>query len=81
MKERGLTELNKVIILRNEKMEFGVVADSIIGNTTFLLQSLCEPPFTFGLKEAGFISGVTPDGLILLNAFGLLSSKQLIIKN
>lgn len=79
LKERGLTELNKVIVLRNDNMEFGVIADSITGNKSILLNTLSKPQLTFENNGAGYISGVTPDGLILLNAMSLLSSKQIII--
>lgn len=79
LKERGLTELNKVIILKNDKMEFGIVADSIIGNKSLYLSTLSQPPITLDHIGAEYISGVTRDGLILLNAIQLLSSKQIII--
>lgn len=80
LKERGLTELNKVIILKNEKMEFGILADSITGNKTIALNTISPPPLTIDSIGAEYISGVTPDGLILLNAINLLSGKQIIIK-
>lgn len=79
LKDRGLTELNKVMILKNDKMEFGVVADSITGNKSIFLNTLSPPPITLGKIEAEYIRGITPDGLILLNADCLLSSNHLII--
>lgn len=79
LKESGLTELNKVILLKNEKMEFGIVADSILGNKTILQNTLSPAPLTIDNVAAEYISGLTPDGLILLNAFQLLSSKQIIL--
>ena len=79
LKERGLTELNKVMILRSDTMEFGIVTDSISGNKTIALNTLSPPPLTLDSIGADYISGITPDGLILLNAIHLLSSKQIII--
>jgi purine-binding chemotaxis protein CheW len=80
LKERGLTELNKVIILKDEKTEFGIVADSISGNKTIDLQTLSSPPLTLNTIESDNIKGITPDGLIILNAANLLNSKQIILK-
>lgn len=80
LKERGLTELNKVIILKNESMEFGIVVDSISGNITIDLQTVSTPPLTLNTIDSHNIKGITPDGLILLNATNLLYSKQIILK-
>ncbi len=79
LRESGLTELNKVILLKNEKMEFGIVADSILGNTVLLHNTLSPAPLTIDNIAAEYISGVTPEGLILLNAAQLLASKQIIV--
>jgi purine-binding chemotaxis protein CheW len=80
LKERGLTELNKVMIIKNENMEFGVVADAILGNTTLQKSTLSANPITLDNIGVEFITGITPDGLILLNATHLLSSKQILQK-
>ena len=29
--EKGLTDLNKVLVLKNDRMEFGLLADAILG--------------------------------------------------
>jgi purine-binding chemotaxis protein CheW len=79
LKNRGLTELNKVMILKNEEMEFGIIADSILGNRTIYLNKLSQPPLNLNGIAVDYISGVTPDGLILLNANKLLSSRQIIL--
>jgi len=78
LKERGLTELNKVMVLKNNNMEFGILADSISGNKSIFLNTLSPPPLTLDNIGAEYVSGVTPDGLIVLNAMNLLSSKQII---
>lgn len=80
LKERGLTELNKVMILKNETMEFGVVADAILGNAIIDLSTLSAPPINLDNAGVEYITGVTPEGLILLNANSLLTSKQIILK-
>jgi len=77
LKEKGLTELNKVILLEHGNMEFGIVADAIAGNKLMELNDLSPPPPTLSGTGAEFISGVSPDGLILLNAESLLTSNLL----
>ncbi len=79
LKERGLTELNKVIILKNDKMEFGIVTDSILGNKSINISEVSLPPLTLDKIGSEYVSGVTTDGLILLKADNLLSSKQIIL--
>lgn len=78
LKERGLTELNKVIMLRNDTMEFGIVADTVVGARSIDRKDLCQPPGN--LEVAGeMVEFVHSDGLIILDANKILQSKQLII--
>ena len=79
LKERGLTEFNKVIILNNGKQEFGIVTDQIIGLMKIPMDDLKEPPLTLTGIGAEFISGTTSSGIILLNAEKMLNSEKLII--
>jgi len=78
LKERGLTELNKVLIIKDETMEFGIVADSISCNKIIELNTLSPIPLNLDAIGIESILGVTQDGLILLNAKNLLSSKKLV---
>jgi len=80
LKDRGLTELNKVLILKNENMEFGIVADSVIGNQQIDTETLSSPPITLDQTGTEFISGVDISGLILLDASQILNSNKLIVK-
>ncbi len=79
LKDRGLTELNKVIVIQNENMEFGIVSDAIMGSRTIDINQLSSPPLTLQNNGSEFITGITTDGLILLNAATLLTSKRIIL--
>ena len=81
LKDRGLSDLNKVIVIQNDNMKFGIVSDAILGSKTIALSSLSPPPLTLLNNGAEFISGVTSDGTILLHALQLLTSKQIIVNN
>lgn len=75
LREKGLTEMNKVILLRNDQMEFGLVADAVKGTAIAGKGQLSEPPATLSSTGVDFISGVMENGSIVLNAERLLSSK------
>lgn len=77
--EKGITDLNKVIVIRNEKMEFGILADVVI-NVRFIpvneiQQSL---PTLTGIREE-YLKGVTGKRLIILDAEKLLCDKKLLV--
>jgi len=79
IRERGLSDLNKVIVLDNGSNYFGVVTDTITGIREVDQNSFTPPPINLDASEMEFISGVLPDGLILLNANKILTSSKIII--
>lgn len=79
LKEKGLTEFNKVIILSNGHMEFGIVADAIAGTKSIALDILSPPPITLGELASELVIGVDPNGLILLDVARILDSSQFVV--
>jgi purine-binding chemotaxis protein CheW len=77
--ERGLGQLNKLIILRNEHMEIGILADDILGARSIDLEALQPAPPTVSGIGAHYLRGVTAERVILLNAERLLSDEQIIV--
>ncbi|NQU65226.1 MAG: purine-binding chemotaxis protein CheW [SAR324 cluster bacterium] len=77
--DRGLTDLNKVIILKFEQMEFGVLANTIIGVKTLLTKSLQARPDTLTGIQSQYLKGITNDRLVVLDALKILSDKQIIV--
>jgi purine-binding chemotaxis protein CheW len=79
--ERGLGELNKVIILSNEQMEFGILADAVHGTQTIDLEDIRGiPPTVSGIGEE-YLKGVTKESLILLDAQRLLSDEHIVVND
>jgi purine-binding chemotaxis protein CheW len=77
--EKGLGELNKVIILSNGQMEFGILADVVHGTQSIELEEiLVVPPTITGIGEE-FLKGVTYENLIILNADRLLTDKSIVV--
>jgi purine-binding chemotaxis protein CheW len=77
--EKGLTDLNKVIILQSDEMEFGVLADVILGVRTIPLGEL-QPslPTLTGIRE-DYLRGVTGERVVILDAEKLLSDPKMIV--
>ncbi len=79
LKEKGLTEMNKALLLSNGHMEFGLVADGIIGSLSVIKDELATPPLNLSDIGAQFMAGLTKNGAILLDAAKMLESKILLI--
>ncbi|MBW8830199.1 MAG: purine-binding chemotaxis protein CheW [Burkholderiales bacterium] len=77
--ESGLTDLNKVIILQHAAMEFGVLADSIVGGHRLLLADL-QASFSSSMQHrANCIRGITPQQLTVLDVQGIASDPAFVV--
>lgn len=93
--EKGLTDLNKVIILRSESlalgasslsvnsaegMEFGILADVILGVRSISRAEIQPPlPTLTGIRQE-FLKGVTRERLVVLDADKLLSNEDVTVR-
>jgi purine-binding chemotaxis protein CheW len=77
--EKGLGDLNKVIILRDDRMEFGILADAILGVSTLSLDAIQALPMTVSEIAAEYLRGVTADRVIILNAENILRDEKIIV--
>lgn len=76
----GLTELNKVIVLQSATMQFGILADAIIGVRTIPAASLqASLPTLTGIREE-YLKGIAPGRLIILDAERLLGDTNIIVR-
>lgn len=79
MPDKGLSDLNKVIILSSENMEFGILADSIAGMRNVLLKDMqASIPTLTGIRLE-YLKGVTNTQLVVLDAGKLLSDQGIIV--
>jgi purine-binding chemotaxis protein CheW len=75
----GLSNLNRVIVVRDGKMEFAVLADSIVGMRSLPRRDLqASLPTLTGIREE-FLTGVTADRLALLDMGKILADRRLIV--
>jgi purine-binding chemotaxis protein CheW len=76
---KGLGDLNKIIIIHNEMMEFGILADIILG-THRISQEAIQPPLpTVTGIGSDYVKGVTADGIIVLDSNRILSDEKIIV--
>ena len=77
--QKGLTDLNKVIVLRSDSAEFGVLADVIIASRTIPASELqASLPTLTGIRNE-YLRGVTADRLVILDAGKLVTDERLIV--
>jgi len=77
--EKGLTDLNKVIIIHDNTMEFGILADAVLGTRHIMFSEIQQSlPGLTGIR-AQYLKGVTKEHLIILDAEALLSDKNIIV--
>ena len=81
--DKGLSDMNKIIVLRAGAMRFGVLADQILGVNKLLLAELRPPPATVdgaGGIRADYLKGITAQRLILLDAGRLLADPAMVVE-
>jgi purine-binding chemotaxis protein CheW len=78
--EKGLTDLNKVIILQTPYMELGIVADAIIGMRSVPVRDMAGPLPTLTGIRAEYLKGVTQEAITVLDAAKLLSDSRIVVK-
>lgn len=76
---KGISDLNKVIIIGDETMEFGILADVILGVRGIAAAAIGPPPPTLtGIGEE-FLRGVTGEGLVILDAARILTDEKIMV--
>ena len=79
MPEKGIGELNNVLIIRDDKMEFGILADSIVGVRKIAVERIQPSLPTLGGIRGEFLIGVTGEPLAVLDAGKLLADGNIIV--
>ncbi len=77
--QKGITENNRVIILRSDDMEFGILADEISGVRMIPVSEIQQSLPTLTGIRAEYLKGVTNDRVTILDAKKILTDKNLIV--
>jgi purine-binding chemotaxis protein CheW len=77
--DRGLTDLNKLIIVRANGMELGLLADAIVGVQRVLLQDIQPSLPTLSGIRADYLKGVTKERRVIIDAEKMLLDEKLLV--
>ncbi|PYV80980.1 MAG: chemotaxis protein CheW [Acidobacteria bacterium] len=77
--QKGLTDLNKVIIVHTDPMEVGILADAILGMRSVPLTEIQPPLPTWTGIRADYLKGVTNQRLVVLDIERILSDRRIIV--
>jgi len=77
--EKGLTDLNRVIVMTNGEITFGILADTISGVGTVALDHIVPPPEDEFPGCRGYLKGILGGNTRLLDAAAILSDPGIII--
>jgi purine-binding chemotaxis protein CheW len=78
--EKGITDLNKVLILQQDGMEFGILADAVSGIRQVVRSDIKPPPPTLSGVRSDYVFGVTSDRTVILDGGKLLSDPTLMVE-
>jgi purine-binding chemotaxis protein CheW len=77
--EKGLTDLSKTILISDGEMEFGLLADTVVGLRHILLRDLQATLPTLTDVRAELLKGVTPARVAVLDPARLLSDQRMLV--
>lgn len=76
---KGLTDLNKLIIVRAGDMELGILADGIVGVRSIPLRDIQPSLPTLTGIRAEYLRGVTKERLVVLDGAKILSDQRIVV--
>jgi purine-binding chemotaxis protein CheW len=79
--ERGITDLNKVIVLRTPLMELGILADAVLGIRSVAVDGMTTTLPTLTGIRAEYLKGVTSELVAVLDAPRLLSDPRIVVND
>lgn len=77
--QKGLTDLNRVIIVHDDFMEFGILADAILGVRLIPVRELQPSLPTLTEVRADYLKGVTEERLVVLDGGAILSDRRIVV--
>lgn len=77
---KGLTELNKVIVLHNDEIEFGILVDELLKIAKIPISEIQSSLPTLTGIRADYLKGITKDRMVILDALKLLTDEKIKLK-
>lgn len=69
----------QVVVLGNDRVEFGMLVDDVYEVTTLRLEEILEPPGSVAGAPRDYLRGVTKDALSVLDGAALLKDERLYV--
>ena len=77
--EKGLTDLNKVIVVHANHTEVGILADTIVGVRSIAPEELQPALPTLTGIRAEYLKGITKDPMVVLDVEKILSDEKILV--
>ena len=77
--DKGITDLNKIILIQNDEMQLGILADSIRSVRRVRLDEMQPALATMTGIRADYLRGVTGDRIAVLDAGKILSDSRILV--
>jgi purine-binding chemotaxis protein CheW len=77
--EQGLSDLHRIIIVRGNDLEFGLLADIIVGVRAVPVEALQPSLPTLTGIRSDYLKGVTAEGLVVLDLARILADPKIIV--
>lgn len=77
---RGLPDLNRVVVVGNERIEFGLLVDSLVGMASVCLDDLQPALPTHTGVRAEYLRGLTPQRLAVLDGARILGDPGIVVR-
>lgn len=78
MPEKGITDLNKIIIIRDGNIEFGILADAVLGIRGLDVSGIeAGLPTLTGIRTR-YLKGITSERIVVLDALKIMSDEDIV---
>ena len=81
LRETGISEQNKIMIVSHRGLEIGILVDRISGMFSVAASGIDPAPPHLSGPGSEFVKGVTREGVIVLDCGALLESKKILIQD
>ena len=79
LRASGLADVHDLVLVHGHGLELGLLADTVIGVHAIVPESLQAAPASDDGARNECVSGVTPDGLVVLDLDRLLADPRLVV--
>ena len=76
--DAGITDLHRVIVVRHEGAEMGILADTVTAVRSIPVESVQTSMPTLTGIRAAYLRGVTDDHMVILDVSKILSDPKLV---